>query len=164
MAILEHRIISSLPFPFVYWTVDQRVRGDVLDRSRLARLVEPLCERLQAGLIRRSCCALAFAKSCCCLHFESRLSDELLRLETRLQLLSLESLFEACCLQIHVGFQASQLQLVLQLEKNSSSTTDDSSSRTEDLTTGATWRSWNLPSSFAFRERGLLVTLVVFAA
>ena len=162
MAILEHRIISSLPFPFVYWTVDQRVRGDVLDRSRLARLVEPLCERLQAGLIRRLLC-LGFREKLL-LHFESCLSDELLRLETRLQLLSLESLFEACCLQIHVGFQASQLQLVLQLEKNSSSTTDDSSSRTEDLTTGATWRSWNLPSSFAFRERGLLVTLVVFAA
>ena len=162
MAILEHRKISSLPFPFVYWTVDQRVRGDVLDRSRLARLVEPLCERLQAGLIRRLLC-LGFREKLL-LHFESLLSDELLRLETRLQLLSLESLFEACCLQIHVGFQASQLQLVLQLEKNSSSTTDDSSSRTEDLTTGATWRSWNLPSSFAFRERGLLVTLVVFAA
>ena len=162
MAILEHGKISSLPFPFVYWTVDQRVRGDVLDRSRLARLVEPLCERLQAGLIRRLLC-LGFREKLL-LHFESRLSDELLRLETRLQLLSLESLFEACCLQIHVGFQASQLQLVLQLEKNSSSTTDDSSSRTEDLTTGATWQSWNLPSSFAFRERGLLVTLVVFAA
>ena len=159
MAILEHGKISSLPFPFVYWTVDQRVRGDVLDQSRLARLVEPLCERLQAGLIRRLLC-LGFREKLL-LHFESRLSDELL---TRLQLLSLESLFEACCLQIHVGFQASQLQLVLQLEKNSSSTTDDSSSRTEDLTTGATWRSWNLPSSFAFRERGLLVTLVVFAA